>query len=78
MHLDDEQLPEFGASFKKLDVEVTPETVERLHIKIKPTDEARWEVPESVIPRCGVLVQTDAELRLCVVVGCGIMKEQVV
>jgi hypothetical protein len=51
MTLDDEQLPEYGPSFKKLDVEVTPETVERLHVKIRPSDTQRWEVPESIIPR---------------------------
>jgi hypothetical protein len=55
MTLDDEQLPEYGPSFKKLDVEVTPETVERLHVKILPSNDARWEVPESIIPRCGAL-----------------------
>lgn len=51
MHLEDELLPEYGPSFKALDVEVTPETIERLHVKIKPSGVARWEVPESVISR---------------------------
>jgi hypothetical protein len=51
MTLDDEQLPEYGPSFKKLDVEVTPETVERLHVKILPSGIKRWEVPDSIVPR---------------------------
>jgi hypothetical protein len=58
MTLDDEQLPEYGPSFKKLDVEVTPETVERLHVKILPSNDARWEVPESIIPRCDSFAET--------------------
>lgn len=63
MTLDDEQLPEYGASFKKLDVEVTPETIERLHVKIRPSDQPRYEVPESIIPRCGWRQQQQHEQR---------------
>jgi hypothetical protein len=49
--LEDEQLPEYGPSFKELDVAVTPESHSRLHVKISPSGVKRWEVPESVIKR---------------------------
>ncbi|KAF8061064.1 alpha-glucosidase [Scenedesmus sp. PABB004] len=48
-----ERLPELGASFKDLDVTITPETAARLHVKIAPRGERRWEVPESIVPRPG-------------------------
>lgn len=46
-----EHLPEYGDSFKQLTVQVTPETPNRLHVKIAPAGEQRWEVPETVVPR---------------------------
>lgn len=49
--LAEEQLPELGRSFRQLNVEVTPETPSRLHIKIKPKGVARWEVPEYIVAR---------------------------
>lgn len=49
--LSEEQLPEYGRSFRQLEVEVTPETASRLHIKIKPKGVTRWEVPEYIVTR---------------------------
>jgi hypothetical protein len=47
-----EHLPEYGDSFKQLTVQVMPETPTRLHVKISPAGQQRWEVPEKVVPRC--------------------------
>jgi hypothetical protein len=52
VHLKDEVLPEYGPSFKDLDIAVTPETVSRLHVKINPSGVQRWEVPDSIVTRC--------------------------
>jgi hypothetical protein len=41
----------FGTDFSELNMEVIQETASRTHIKISPNGEARWEVPESVLPR---------------------------
>ena len=49
--LAEEQLPQYGRSFRRLLVEVTPETSTRLHIKISPKGEQRWEVPEYIVKR---------------------------
>jgi hypothetical protein len=46
-----EHLPEYGDSFKQLTVQVIPETPSRLHVKISPAGQQRWEVPERVVPR---------------------------
>ncbi|KAF8062771.1 Alpha-glucosidase [Scenedesmus sp. PABB004] len=54
LRLATEQLPAYGPSFKDLTVEVTPESAARLHVKIAPTGQRRWEVPESIIKRPGV------------------------
>lgn len=43
----------FGPDFNDLSIEITQETMERTHIKIVPTNEDRWEIPESVLPRPG-------------------------
>lgn len=49
--LAEEQLPEYGRSFRQLQVEVTPETASRLHIKVKPKGAPRYEVPEFIVQR---------------------------
>lgn len=49
--LKDDKLSQYGASFDDLTIEVTPETESRLHVKVKPAGEQRWEVPESIVPR---------------------------
>lgn len=49
--LAEEQLPEYGRSFRQLTVEVTPETASRLHIKIRPRTGTRFEVPEFIVQR---------------------------
>lgn len=49
--LENELLSEYGASFEQLSVDVKPETASRLHIKVYPTREERWEVPEAMVPR---------------------------
>ncbi|KAF8062770.1 Alpha-glucosidase [Scenedesmus sp. PABB004] len=54
LRLATEQLPAYGPSFKDLTVEVMPESAARLHVKIAPTGQRRWEVPESIIKRPGV------------------------
>lgn len=41
----------FGPDFENLSVEFTQETAHRLHMKITPKGEDRWEVPESVLKR---------------------------
>lgn len=43
----------FGADFTTLNMVVTQETESRTHIKITPPGEARWEIPESILPRPG-------------------------
>lgn len=49
--LAEEQLPQYGRSFRQLLVEVTPETASRLHIKVSPKGVKRWEVPEFIVQR---------------------------
>jgi hypothetical protein len=49
--LHEEQLPDLGRSFRQLTAEVTPETANRLHIKVKPKSVSRWEVPEYIVQR---------------------------
>lgn len=51
LSLTDDKLSQYGASFNDLTIEVTPETESRLHVKVKPTGQQRWEVPESIVPR---------------------------
>jgi hypothetical protein len=43
----------FGTDFAELSMEVTQETASRTHIKIAPSGESRWEMPESILPRPG-------------------------
>lgn len=49
--LAEEQLPQYGRSFRQLLVDVTPETATRLHIKVSPKGATRWEVPEFIVQR---------------------------
>jgi hypothetical protein len=51
LSLVNEQLQQYGESFEQLTVQVTPETANRLHVKVSPTGQQRWEVPESIVPR---------------------------
>lgn len=51
LSLTDDKLTQYGAGFNDLSVEVTPESETRLHVKIQPTGQKRWEVPESIVPR---------------------------
>eukprot|EP00878_Enallax_costatus_P002700 GHUV01002888.1.p1 GENE.GHUV01002888.1~~GHUV01002888.1.p1 ORF type:complete len:873 (+),score=203.93 GHUV01002888.1:194-2812(+) len=51
--LNSEVLSEYGTSFEQLSVEATPETASRLHVKISPVGQQRWEVPESIVQRPG-------------------------
>jgi hypothetical protein len=60
--LSEEQLPQYGRSFRQLQVEVTPETASRLHIKIKPKGVTRWEVPEYIVQRYVALAGESAFL----------------
>lgn len=53
LSLNSEVLAQYGASFQDLSVEVTPETASRLHVKISPPGQQRWEVPESIVQRPG-------------------------
>jgi hypothetical protein len=67
LQLSNEQVLQYGSSFNELDVEITPETASRLHVKIKPAGHQRWEVPESIVPRYesgnfGMLVTCDPYL----------------
>ncbi|KAI0648521.1 alpha-glucosidase [Trametes meyenii] len=41
----------FGTDIEKLKLEVTYETKNRIHVKITDPSDARYEVPESVLPR---------------------------
>ena len=50
----------FGSDFAELDMQVIQETASRTHIKISPTGESRWEIPDSILPRPGG-VYTDSE-----------------
>jgi len=43
----------FGPDFENLSVEFVQETSNRMHMKIAPKGEQRWEVPESILPRPG-------------------------
>jgi hypothetical protein len=52
LNLVNEQLQRYGQSFEQLTVQVTPETASRLHVKVSPTGQQRWEVSESIVPRC--------------------------
>lgn len=55
----------FGTEFPSLKFEVTQETSTRTHIKIYPTtNQSRWEVPESVIPRPGNSIPLCSPLNL--------------
>lgn len=49
--LDNEFEAGYGPSFRQLSVDITPETASRLHVKIKPVGQQRWEVPETMVPR---------------------------
>eukprot|EP00775_Hariotina_reticulata_P010096 gene10096-10252_t len=51
LQLSKEHALEYGSSLGELDVEITPETASRLHVKIKPAGQNRWEVPGSIVPR---------------------------
>lgn len=54
----------FGADFANLNMVVTQETESRTHIKITPPGEARWEIPESLLPRPGgVYTGSNAETK---------------
>ncbi|WIA20582.1 hypothetical protein OEZ85_004970 [Tetradesmus obliquus] len=53
LSLVNEQLQQYGQSFEQLTVQVTPETASRLHVKVAPTGQQLWEVPESIVPRPG-------------------------
>lgn len=51
LQLTSEQQQQYGPSFEELTADITPETASRLHVKIQPTGQARWEVPNSIVPR---------------------------
>jgi len=51
LRLSNDLMQQYGPSYQQLDVEVTPETSSRLHVKIRPSGRPRWEVPDSIVPR---------------------------
>lgn len=54
----------FGADFSTLNMVVTQESESRTHIKITPPGEARWEIPDSILPRPGgVYTGTNADTK---------------
>lgn len=54
-----------GPDFTDLTMAITQETADRTHIKIAPPT-ARWEIPESLIPRPGGQFEGDANTQYIV------------
>ncbi|WIA40775.1 hypothetical protein OEZ86_004455 [Tetradesmus obliquus] len=59
--LSSDALQEYGPSFQQLSVQVTPETAQRLHVRVAPVGQQRWEVPESLVPRPGAEASLSSE-----------------